>query len=295
MSLFTFSSSHNMLKLAGLTIIGFIVYSLALHKANPSVTVFQNQFIRNYSVAEKYIYTGHSPKIIIVGSSLSSRLIKDQFNNDIYNLSFGGGSVLTALNIIKESKRIPDTIFIESNVAHKELDNEMIDKLFTPIIWQIKGHIKSLQYTYQPINIFLSAIKNIYDKNQTEHSNEVPNKKLLQASLRKFVKENNSPLGPAGKNNLAELKSVVNYFKSKGTHIVFFEMPVHPHLLSSRKYSELRSNLQAMFPDSVFYWVDRSDADKYATNDGVHLLPKSAYDYSVLLSGLIENEVKTLH
>lgn len=295
MSLFTFSSNNNLLKLAGLTIIVFSFYSLALQKANPSVTVFQNQFIRNYSIAEKYIYADHSPKIIIVGSSLSSRLIRDQFNNDIYNLSFTAGSVLTALNIIKESKRIPDTIFIESNVAHKELDNEMIKNLFTPIIWQLRGHIKSLQFTYQPINIILSAANSLYNKNKTEHSNEVPNKKLLQTSLSKFVKENNSPIGPAGKNNLTELKSVVNYFKSKGTHIVFFEMPVHPLLLSSRKYSELRSNLQAMFPDSVFYWVDRSDAEKYLTNDGIHLLHKSAYDYSVLLSGLIEKEVKALH
>lgn len=284
-----------MLKLAGLTIIVFSFYSLALQKANPSVTVFQNQFIRNYSIAEKYIYTDHSPKTVIVGSSLSSRLISDKFDDNVYNLSFGGGSVLTALNIIKESKRIPDTIFIESNVAYRELDNEMIDKLFTPIIWKLKGYVKSLQYTYQPINIILSAVNSVYNKNQPEHPHEFVNKKLLQASLNKFVKENNNPIGPAGKNNLTELNSVLNYFKSKGTHIVFFEMPVHPHLLSSRKYSELRSNLQAMFPDSVFYWVDRSDAEKYVTNDGIHLLHKSASDYSVLLSGLIEKEVKTLH
>lgn len=295
MSLFTFNSDNSLAKLAGLTIIGFIFYSLVLQKINPSVTVFQNQFIRNYSIAEKYIYADSPPKIIIVGSSMSSRLIKDKFNHDVYNLSFTAGSILTALNIIKESKRIPDTILIESNVAHKELDNDMIDNLFTPIIWKVKGHIKSLQFTYQPINILLSAAKSIYDNKQSENLNEQVNIKLLQNSLNKFIKDNNNPIGLTGKNNLNELKNVVNYFKSKGTTIVFFEMPVHPLILSSRKYIELRSILQAMFPDSAFHWVEHSDAEKYLTNDGIHLLHKSASEYSVLLSGFIDKEAKALH
>lgn len=292
--LFTFNSNNNLVKLVLLIVAGFLAYTIFLQMANPSVTVFQNQATKNYSVAENYIYNHTIPKVAIIGSSLSSRLIEGQFDEDVYNLSLGGGSVLTALNIIKVSNRIPHTIFIESNVAYKELDKDMISNLFVPIIWKIRGFIKSLQYTYQPINILLTAVKKAYESSHPEHLNDSPDKKILQAGLDRFIQENNSPIGPLGKNNLNELKNSINYFKDKGTNIVFFEMPVHPFILSSRKYLELRSDLQVLFPESVFYWVDSSVAENFITSDGVHLMHNSAVKFSELLSGLIKKEIKVL-
>ncbi|OAD19638.1 conserved hypothetical protein, secreted [Candidatus Thiomargarita nelsonii] len=104
MTLFTFSSNNSSAKTIIFAFSAFALYSLILQVVNPKITAFQNQWIQNYSVAEKYIYKQETPQAVIVGSSMSTRLLEEKFNSDVYNLSFAGGSVLTGLNIIKESK-----------------------------------------------------------------------------------------------------------------------------------------------------------------------------------------------
>jgi hypothetical protein len=292
LSLFIFSFRNNSAKLVTLIITGLVFYSWVLQTIKPVVTTFQSQAIRNYSIAERYIYTKANHRAVIVGSSMSNRLLKEQFDEDVYNLSFGGGSVLTGLALIKESHRIPDSIFIESNIAYKEIDDAMIENLFVPILWKIRSNILSLQYTYQPINIILSKIKSRYEKKGFTGSDSIPNDKILKSNLKIHLRDNSHANKLAGNKELVYLKELVTYFKKMGTKVVFFEMPVHPELLSSRKYVELRSILQTSFPDSKFYWAENAVAGNYLTSDGVHLLHKSACEYSQLLSGLIQRELQ---
>ncbi|MGR9086033.1 MAG: hypothetical protein ACU841_03050 [Gammaproteobacteria bacterium] len=290
MSLSTSSSRSKPGRLVLLTLTGFVIYSITLHRVNPPVIAFQNQWVGNYAVAEKYLYSDRIPRVMIVGSSMASRLVAEKFDEDVYNLSFGGGSALTGLKIIKESRRIPDMIWIETNIAERALDESMIDNLFIPFLWKVKGHVKSLQYTYQPINFLVSLAKSKYETTRPETGMDRPDKKILAANLSKHIRDHNHISGLSKKKGWIELKNTVDYFRGLGTKIVFFEMPVHSTLLSSPKYAETRSILRDLFPDVRFYWAAQSLSDHLSTSDGIHLMPNSASRYSTLLSRYIERE-----
>ena len=64
--------------------------------------MLQNQLQQNYSYAQDFIYEKKTPNII-VGSSMAARMKNEFLADNYYNLSFGGGSVLTGLEIIKRS------------------------------------------------------------------------------------------------------------------------------------------------------------------------------------------------
>ena len=110
----------------------------------PKVLVYQNQSQGNIVAAQEFIYNEKAPNII-VGSSMAARMKKEFLPSDYLNLSFGGGSALTGLEILKKSGFIPKTIFVENNVIFRNKDKKMIDSLFYPILWKIKNYLPSLQ------------------------------------------------------------------------------------------------------------------------------------------------------
>lgn len=287
-SLSTFSFNCRSSKTIIFAFFGFFLYSLALCGFNPKITLFQNQWIKNYSVAEIYIYKLGLPRIVIVGSSMSACLLEEKLSMDVYNLSFSGGSALTGLNIIKKSNKIPDVIFIETNVIERKSNKDMLDNLFTPVIWKIKGKMLSLQHTYQPINIALTLIRNYFGSSQTNRINRKPNEKVLKDSLIRQHQANSCVEVFVDSEELIELKSFINYFKKFGAKIVFFQMPVHQTILSSKRYYARQSILLKMFPQAEFNWIKKNNANKYQTGDGIHLLYKSAIEYSSVLNKIID-------
>ena len=286
---FTSNSKKNLIKIFAFSLFGFISYSFLLYKWQPNVTTFQNIWVENYSAAEKYIYMRELPKYVIVGSSMGNRLIEDSFTSDTYNLSLGGGGVLDGLHIIQKSGRIPDAIFVETNVIERELKHEMIDDLFTPFLWRIKGGFLSLQYTYQPINIALSLMKKQTRDSHIGVKDEPPNEKILEANLERQRRDNDTRNVFSESSTPDELKNLINYFRKKGAKIVFFQMPVHESVLSSMRYRERKKLLLEMFPDEEFHWIKIDDAQMFKTSDGIHLMPHSAMKYSLLLNKIITN------
>ena len=267
---------------------GFALYSLAVQLIEPKVTKHQNQMVKNYSVAENYIYKEEIPRALIVGSSMAARLFEEKFSSDTYNLSFSGGTALTGLNIIKENNKLPDVIFIETNLIERNKNQKMIDILFKPLISKINGKYLSLQYTYQPINILLTVIAKYFGSSETEKLNYTPNKKLLEENLARQMETYNNVGDINLYEILSEFKKIVTYFEKLGVEVVFFQMPVHKSILATKVYQNRRSVMLKMFPNSHFYWIDKDDFDIYKTTDGIHLQYKSASEYSDLLSRILQ-------
>ena len=120
---------NNIWKILLVFIAFFVSYNYYIITVNPKVTSFQNQWQQNYSFAQDFVY-GAKTKNIIVGSSMAARMKNSFLPDDYYNLSFGGGSALTGLEIIKRTGYIPEYIYIENNIIFRNKDIQMIDDLF---------------------------------------------------------------------------------------------------------------------------------------------------------------------
>lgn len=272
LSIFNFKRVYKVLILFSLF---FLFYNIYLITVKPKVTVFQNQWQKNYSFAQNFIYENNAQHII-VGSSLATRLEKKFLPDDYYNLSFTGGSVLTGLAIVKRSGFIPQNIFIETNIIFRDKDEEMLDFIFYPIWWKIKRYLPALREKYQPLNLLIGKIKNSYGKTHEEQMKDRQNIKIYEANIEIYqkgyaVKVENY------KEKLKELKKLIVYLENKGINIVFFEMPVDKSIIKSVRYQQQKKIIQNNFDNK---WLNSSESKQYITTDGIHLLYKSAYHFT---------------
>jgi len=284
-SLYTSSSNRKLYKTLILSGVVFGLYSFAVFQVNPKVTEFQNQWIENYATAEGFIYQKQPIQTVVVGSSMTARLNEVELGQGVYNLSFNGGSALTGLRIIKESMFIPETILVETNILERAVNKDMLNSLFTPIVWRIKRYLISLQYTYQPINIILSFIKTRSMAESVVISDKPINKKQLEFGIKRH-RENGNNVGLFGVEDLFEQQEMIDYFSKSGVKILFFQMPVHKKVLSSKKYKKRKIIMQQMFPETTSYWIN--EQHQFETIDGIHLTLNSAYKFSKLLKDRIK-------
>jgi hypothetical protein len=257
------------------TLVFFIIWTFFIIIGKPEIITLQNQWQKNYSLSQDYIYE-ISAVNIIVGSSMATRMDNDFLPNNYYNLSFGGGGVLTGLEIIKRSKKTPSNIYLEVNNIFKEKDSDLIARLFYPVLWKIKKYVPSLKAKYQPINIFLSYLKSTFGKSHEEHINEQKNDKIYEMNIIKHIINYEKIVLDCDK-ELSELKKLVQYFEEKDTKIIFFEMPIDEKLIKTKKVTLQREIINTHFVND---WIPLPNNRKYVTSDGIHLLYKSAYLYS---------------
>lgn len=263
----------------------FVIYNAFLLIFTPQNTTSQNQWQNNMIFAEDFIYEAKIDKVakesvynaIIVGSSMSARLWGELLRKaHIYNLAFGGGSALSGLHIIKNANKLPKTIFVESNIAFlRGSDRKMLDSLFG-VDFTLKKYIPALLVKYQPINVFLSLLKRKAGRSVEEKLAKTRNEKLYKDSLQRALQGYNQSIS-GYEADLAELKALLGYFESKGVEIVFFEMPIDESLAHTRQMQESRAILRKNF---AYPFLPLPDYAKYQTTDGIHLLERSAFEFS---------------
>ncbi|MFC3867082.1 hypothetical protein [Helicobacter equorum] len=242
--------------------------------------------------AQDYLYAT-PPPYLIVGSSLAARLTpKDLASHQIYNLSFGGGSALTGLNIIKYNTQhtniVPRVIYIEENIVLiRDVDHQMLDALLNPMTYTLRRYIPALRERYQPINFVLSSARKLFKRDQSENIEPQRNERVYHMMLEGSEKSYQEEL-VAYENNLKLLRDLLAYFESLGTQIVFFQMPIDPKLANLKKPTQQREILLANFPQYKFL-PDPSHSD-YITNDGIHLRKESASRFTQEFLSKIDKE-----
>lgn len=254
----------------------YTTYNIYIYVKNPNITLYQNQWQQNYVFAESFLY-GNKPSTIIVGSSMAVHLDKSILTNEIYNLSFSGGSVLTGLKILKMSNYIPKTIYIENNVIFRKMDNEMIESLFDPIKYNLKKYIPALKEKYQPLNIIVSILKSKLGRTENEKMNKVRDENVFQISFKRQLVNYKKPLDNY-EFELSELTELLKYFQSKNTKIIFFEMPINNILANEKRANQQRDIIRKHFP--TYDWLPLPNNNLYLTSDGIHLMYKSSIEFT---------------
>lgn len=268
----------------------FALYNLALFVFKPEITTYQNQWQSNLVFAQEYIYSSQTPKAVVLGSSLASRLDKDLLESvGIYNLAFGGGSVQSGLEIIRRSNKIPQILYIETNVLfERDVDSAMLGILFDPLLFRARYYLPALQEKYQPLNIFVNFIKHFGGKTKEEKRSTKRDEKIYNLSMEGFLKRYQQPLVNLQnyQNRLDLLQKQLQYFENKGVKIIFFTMPIDPLLAKQPRFIEENTLLKQSFS---YPFLPMPNHSEYETSDGVHLLYESAESFSKAFVKEIQN------
>jgi len=276
MRLFTFSSK--VLKSIAVMLLLLMVYVITIQLIKPNIVFYQNQYQSNVIFAQNFLYAEVKPSQVIVGSSMATRM-KFEKSEDVYNLAFGGGGPLTGLEIVRRSGLVPKVIYIESNVFTKQTEDAFLDKLFTPFLFELRGKVIAFQEKYQVLNIVGNFIYSFAGRSQKEKLQQKIDKKLLDKLVNSALKKADTFKIKDREVLLKKWHMNIDYFKQKGTKLIFFEMPNDSRLVETEKRKKLRSLIKNEFPN-ILYIEENNLDDRYKTGDGTHLTLKSAMDFT---------------
>ena len=252
----------------------------------------QNQWQGNLVKAQQFIYTKDGYTNVIVGSSLSSKILSDSLPNT-YNLAFDGLSIYDGLEILTHMKKLPENIFIETNVVLRTADTNFTSGLFLPIQYYSKKYIKALRDDEQPIaiignqiswritNKIISGFKSIFYSPPTLNNKPDDESSVFKKMLAIQVKDYSKiPDKLKIIESFMKLKKYVSELENKGVNVCFFEMPVNKELINLPSATIIKSKFLSDFPQTKYTYIMVPDSANYVTGDGLHLNNESAIAYT---------------
>lgn len=265
-----------------LFILFVIAYTCILAYFNPTFTKSQNQLQDNIISAQEFIYSDKPPRVVILGSSMSRRLVSEQLNDDVYNLSLNGEGVSTGLAILQLSGITPKVILVEANVIDIQENHKLLDRLFDPSSWLLKSKIPVLRDKYQPINILVSSLSS-----NSEYLAKKRAQPINMTELNRWIKihlANERSLEEWDNKSRHSLLTYLQHYKRKGAHIIFFFMPNNNAICQSTRWGNITDVLNAQFSNVIDAWIDKPNCEKYQTRDAIHLTYSSALLFSEKLN-----------
>lgn len=289
-------------------------------------TVPQSNFDLNVTKAQSYL-ENDSSEYVIVGSSMGNRINTEIFSEDFYFLTFSGLSSFDGLEIIKESNKLPEVIFIETNVMKRRLNEEFVSEALNLGVKYLKNGVPSVlkknkptSIIHKPIAYLFYGIRNQFKKTEnikiTKEDNSLMDKKkgdstniintrneikpILETNntaanlhFEHIKKEMNKGIPEKLLNQqINKLKYYVTYFKKKGVKIIFYEMPIDKELKETKSYFDVKKAFLQEFPENKYNYILASQNFEFKSQDGIHLSGKGIEKYSSFFKNKAENFIK---
>lgn len=266
---------------------------LLLHALFVRITHISNSqhiWQENINKAQRFLYSKDSMTSVIVGSSLSNRLIMDSLPG-IYNLSLQGQNIYDGLAVIFRKKYMPSTVFIEMNIVLGVENKTFTRSLFSPVTYTIRKYFPSLRNEYQPVGqlgkIAMNAIEKIQPESKLLKSVPVSSEmfeKTINLRIREYSVKPDTVVINARR---AALRKYVSKLESRGVTVVFFEMPVNERLSKLSMPCCVRQAFYSTFPPDKYTYIPMPDCSEYHTRDGEHLSPEEALRYTTYFKSQI--------
>jgi len=261
-----------------------IIFEISLRLWPVNWDTSQNDKSANLIGAQNFVYNSFTTNLdndtIIVGSSISRKLIMDSLGENFTNLAFNGWSSFDGLDLLKRSNKIPSCILIEANSLREVVTQEEIINIFDPL-YSYKKYIKSTQLQNQPVGLLIGFLKDqMKSKILASKKLKRSNVSLYNHSIDMIKEEYSTALGDSiCVRRLDRLKSIVEEFEKENVTIVFFEVPIDTALMNTVFMTSARGYYHKYFPDSLYTRI-YPPVNNYIYSDGIHLMPKSATDYT---------------
>src|SRR3954465_5728822 len=137
----------------------FAAYHVAVKRLPPRLAAGDmagSQPERNLMRAQAYVHTRNDPPVVVVGSSISERLI--DLPPGWYKLSFPGGNAFTGIEIVLRSGKHPKYVLVETNVLNMDPDRRMLDSLLAPRPRPARDKLPELMETSKPSHVAVRAL-----------------------------------------------------------------------------------------------------------------------------------------
>ena len=69
-----------------------------------------------------------TPNVVLVGSSMTSRLYEGYFKTSLRNIATSGGSPLTGLAILGSYPSLPHVVLVEMNVMSRKVERKLVEQ-----------------------------------------------------------------------------------------------------------------------------------------------------------------------
>jgi hypothetical protein len=272
-----------------ITLILFIAYELFLRVVPTPPDTSQNDKSANIISAQDFLYNYSKKEVaedtVIVGTSVSRKLITDSLGKHYINLAFNAWSSYDGLELIKRSRRKPACLLIETNyVKSQTLQPELVGNL-DPVSYYPGKAFKSLHLRNQPVGLLVGLGKSL----MAERIEALKEKKREDTGLYQFNMKINREImhEPAPDSVLTQrfraLKSLVDGFKKENTEVIFFEVPIDPELEHMVSMQQVRDYFHTWFPPEQFRYIPPPVENTFTYSDGIHLSPASALAYTLYL------------
>jgi hypothetical protein len=236
-------------------------------------------FVYNYSGRDLEADT------VIVGTSVSRKLITDSLGGHFINLAFNAWSNFDGLELIKLNQKKPACLLIETNYVKSQTLQPEITGSLDPVSYFPGKMFKCLQLRNQPAGLLVGWGKNLM-KTRIEKLKE---KKRENSELYNFSIQMNKKImmqktpDSVLKWRFNVLKSLIDGFSRENIGVIFFEVPVDSALSNTTSLLDVRNYFSRYFPKNEFRYIPLPDSDGYVFSDGVHLSQHSAIEYTMYL------------
>lgn len=231
----------------------------------------QNQYDRNIVTAEEFLYErGQKAEVVILGSSMSSRLVMDSLPGNYFCLGLSGMGVADGIALVHKSLRKPKVVLIEMNVILRDVNSNFETDLFHPFFFTLRKHIPILRKKYQPVAVLKALIREGAGIKQNLALFKLP-KSLFEQEVATLMRDENVVPEPLKfKRKFDDLYKHVQTFQKSGIEVIFFEMPFYAEAENLALPIKIRREFLKYFPATKYKYI-AVPADKYETSDGVHL------------------------
>ena len=234
----------------------------------------------NLERAEEFVYSRKKYSVVFIGSGLIGDLNRGPLSRPIYfNLFLPFSGSCDGAEIIVRSGKVPDTLLVETNCVFKGESKELLGQLYRPGLYELKRVFPAFQTKYNAVSRLLKKADAIKLKSSPDFQ-EDPGR-TRGSALSDYVL-----IGDTTKLNqdVERLFRNLEVMSSRGSVVVFFEVPMPGELSNSPKLAYQRKTLRRVFSSQKYQWIPPDTASIYSSPDGLHLDKESAQMLFVYLN-----------
>lgn len=270
-------------KIALYTALLLFAYAAILRFLPSDIDTDQSQWGTNVIKARDYLLSTETYENVIVGTSLSTRLVTDTLGQDFVNLSFSGSTIWDGLELIEARKQKPKRVFIESTFVFKKTDGSLTDYVSKGFSSKLKSVLPVFREKNQPVGV----LKGLVTRALRGGSNSIISYDSVQVNINPEILEIQSDYFDFEYTDenyewifTKKLIWPLERLLGLGVEVVFFEMPLHPTFCESQVMRDVRWHIDELTKDNRISFYKVEDCDAYQTNDGIHLTGHSALKFT---------------
>jgi hypothetical protein len=277
-----------------------LAYEAVIRLAGIKWDTSQNDKSANLISAQNFIYNRSAEEVkkdtLIIGSSISRKLVTDSLGKNYFNLAFNAWSSYDGLELLRITGKKPACILIETNVVGNQSLQEDVKGSLSPVSYYSSRAFKSFQLQNQPVGLLVGGIKEkLKAKMEAMRRLKRQNQELYDYNVKLEKEKQMQPLPDSEMvKRFTVLKNLVAGFKQQNIQVVFFEIPFDAELENTAINQQNRKYFSQYFPESEYKYVQLPPVNNYVYSDGIHLSVESALPYTLYLKNELE-KLKTVN